>query len=409
MKILQINTTVNSGSTGRIAEDIGSVLIVNGHESYIAFGRGDNESQSKKIKIGTNKDVNWHGILTLLIDRHGFGSINATKELIKNIDAIKPDVIGLHNIHGYYINIEILFNYIENNNIPVIWTLHDCWSFTGHCTYFDSVGCEKWKTQCEKCPKTKMYPQSIGLDNSFKNFNDKKRIFNQVQNLQIVTPSNWLKNLVSESFLTHPVTCIHNGVDLDHFSPVSDDHYLIDRYHIKDKNVILGVASIWDKRKGLDDFIQLHSQLSEDFKIVLIGLSKTQLSNLPDGMLGITRTENVQELAEWYSLADVFVNPTYQDNFPTTNLEALACGTPVITYDTGGSPEAIDLETGEIVKKGDIQSLRQVIEKWCTNNSVETSKKCRLRAEKYFNKEDRYKEYLGLYEQVSRQKLLNDN
>ena len=399
MKIFQINTTVNSGSTGRIAEEIGNVLIANGHESYIAYGRGNQNSKSTKIKIGSSTDVAIHGVITLLTDRHGFGSRKATHNLIKKIDEINPDVIGLHNLHGYYLNIEILFKYIAEKNIPVIWTFHDCWPFTGHCTYFDSVGCEKWKTQCNKCPKTKMYPKSIGLDNSFKNYNDKKRIFNQVQNLHIVTPSHWLKGLVKESYLKHPVTCIHNGIDLNQFRLATNTDALREKLQLQNKKIVLGVASIWDERKGLLDFKKLARLLSDSYKIVLIGLTQKQIDILPNNMLGIKRTESVAELATYYSMANVFVNPTYQDNFPTTNIEALACGTPVITYNTGGSAEAIDEETGEIVQKGEIQLLKQAIEKWCENSSVKISIKCRTRAEKFFNKEDRYSEYLAIYEQ----------
>jgi putative colanic acid biosynthesis glycosyltransferase len=401
LKILQINTTINSGSTGRIAEDIGCVLLDHGHESFIAFGRGNQESKSNKIKIGTQKDINQHGVLTLLTDRHGFGSKKATKQLLKEIDKISPDVIGLHNIHGYYINIEILFKYIAEKKIPLIWTLHDCWSFTGHCTYFDSVGCEKWKTQCEICPKTKMYPKSIGLDNSFKNFNDKKRIFNQIQNLQIVTPSHWLKDLVKQSFLRHPAMCIHNGIDLNQFKPILQIELLKEKWQLIDKKIILGVASIWDERKGLKDFFELRNMLDKDMVIVLIGLSQKQQSILPAGILGIPRTESIEELVMWYSAADVFVNPTYQDNFPTTNIEALACGTPVITYNTGGSPEAIDLHTGEIVPKGDTMALKAAIIDWCTTKDRDDTREiCRERAVQLFNKDNRYSDYLHLYEQM---------
>jgi putative colanic acid biosynthesis glycosyltransferase len=406
MRILQINTTVNSGSTGRIAEDIGRTLMANGHESYIAYGRGNLKSQSQLIKIGNQIDILLHGLKTAIFDRHGFGSKKATLDLIDEINKIKPDVIGLHNIHGYYINIEILFNYIAQKNIPVVWTFHDCWPFTGHCTYFDSVGCTKWKTQCEKCPKTKMYPKSLGLDNSFKNYNDKKRIFNQDKNLQIVTPSHWLKELVAESYLTHPVTCIHNGIDLKQFIPAVNTDHLREKLQLQNKKIVLGVASIWDQRKGLTDFVKLASMLSDEYQILLIGLTQKQVNILPKNMIGIKRTESIEELATYYSMADVFVNPTYQDNFPTTNIEALACGTPVITYNTGGSPEAIDETTGTVVKKGDIQSLKQAIEKWCTNNSVDTSNKCRTRAEILFNKEDRYKEYLAIYEQILKENII---
>lgn len=405
MKILQINTTVNSGSTGRIAEDIGQVLMANGHESYIAYGRGTQKSKSNLIKIGSKKDMFIHGLISRLFDRHGFGSEKATKELLKQIDKIKPDVIGLHNVHGYYLNIEVLFNYLAERKIPVIWTFHDCWPFTGHCTYFDSVGCEKWKTQCEKCPKTKMYPASLGWDNSFKNFQDKKAIFNQVENLQIVTPSNWLKDLVKLSFLKHTATCIHNGIDINQFRPLSDTDALKEKWQLLDKKVVLGVASTWDERKGLSDFNHLSESLPDNYQIILIGLTKNQLEKLPKNIIGIERTESVAELAQYYNIATVFVNPTYQDNFPTTNIEALACGTPVITYNTGGSPEAIDSETGIVVPKGNKKALRDAIVEWCEvkdENIVRA--KCRERAIKQFNKDDRYLEYLHLYEKISSEK-----
>lgn len=405
MKILQINTTVNSGSTGRIAEDIGKVLIANGHESYIAYGRGNQKSQSQLIKIGNQTDVFMHGLKTVIFDRHGFGSKKATLDLIDEINKIKPDVIGLHNIHGYYINIEILFNYIAKKNIPVVWTFHDCWPFTGHCTYFDSVGCTKWKTQCEKCPKTKMYPKSIGLDNSFKNYNDKKRIFSQIKNLQIVTPSHWLKELVAESYLTHPVTCIHNGIDLKQFSPALSTDYLKEKLQLQNKKIILGVASIWDERKGLTDFVKLASKLSDEYQILLIGLTQKQVNILPKNVIGIKRTENIEELATYYSMADVFVNPTYQDNFPTTNIEALACGTPVITYNTGGSPEAIDDKTGIVVKKGDAEEIAQAIKKLDSVNRAQLAIDCRKRAVDKFNKNDRYQDYIGIFENLINKKI----
>jgi len=401
MKILQINIAVNSGSTGRIAEDIGKVLIANGHESFIAYGRGNQQSQSKLIKIGNQRDMLLHGVKSMLFDRHGFGSTIATKNLIDKIEEIKPDAIGLHNIHGYYLNIKVLFEYIAKENIPVIWTFHDCWPFTGHCTYFDSVNCEKWKTQCSKCPKTKMYPVSLGYDNSFKNYQDKKAIFNSITNLKVVTPSHWLKELVSDSFLNHGATCIHNGVDLKQFRPAKECNKLKERLKLQNKKVVLGVASIWDERKGLKDFKILSETLSIHLQIVLIGLTKKQIENLPINIIGVERTESTAELALYYSLANVFVNPTYQDNFPTTNIEALACGTPVVTYRTGGSPEAVDSETGVVVNKGEVEELRSAIESVVSKGKTSCQDQCRARAEKYFNKEDRYLEYLQLYEQIS--------
>jgi len=389
MRILQINTAVNSGSTGRIAEEIGKTLIKNGHESYIAYGRIKGKSNSRLIKIGTLKDVYHHVLMTLLYDKHGLASKKATKNLIKQIDKIEPNIIGLHNIHGYYLNYEILFDYIKEKEIPVLWTFHDCWPFTGHCSYFDSVGCEKWKTHCNKCPITKNYPKAL-TDRSYQNFEDKQEAFTDVKHLKIIIPSQWLGDLVKHSFLKeYPVEVIHNGIDLDVFKPLKNV------INSKEK-IVLGVASTWDKRKGLDDFIQLRNKLSSEIKIVLIGLSSKQIESLPKGITGIERTENVEALVEWYNKASVFINPTYVDNFPTTNIEALSCGTPVITYKTGGSPEAVNHETGKVVPKADINALAKAvtdIKKDKTNISA-----CRERALSKFNAKDRYQDYLDLYE-----------
>jgi len=338
------------------------------------------------------------------LDRHGFASRKATKQLINKIEELKPDVINLHNIHGYYVNIEILFDYLKKINIPVVWTFHDCWPFTGHCSYFDSVACEKWKTHCQNCPKKSFYPKSLLIDNSFKNFSDKKQIFNQLDNLHIITPSNWLKNLVKQSFLSKfPVSCIHNGIDLSKFNPVENVEKLIQKWNLKDKIIVLGVASIWDRRKGLDDFISLSNKLSDTYQIILIGLTKKQIAQLPKNIIGIERTESIEELAEYYSLAKVFVNPTYQDNFPTTNIEALACGTPVVTYNTGGSPEAIDKETGIVVEKGNVNDLKTAIERVTSAKTEYYDKeKCRKRAEKHFDKNERYQDYLQLFKTLAK-------
>jgi len=338
------------------------------------------------------------------LDRHGFASRKATKQLINKIEELKPDVINLHNIHGYYVNIEILFDYLKKIDVPVVWTFHDCWPFTGHCSYFDSIACEKWKTHCQNCPKKSFYPKSLLIDNSFKNFSDKKQIFNQLDNLHIITPSNWLKNLVKQSFLSKfPVSCIHNGIDLSKFSPVENVEKLIQKWNLKDKIIVLGVASIWDRRKGLDDFISLSNKLSGTYQIILIGLTKKQIAQLPKNIIGIERTESIEELAEYYSLANVFVNPTYQDNFPTTNIEALACGTPVVTYNTGGSPEAIDKETGIVVEKGNLNDLKTAIERVTSAKTEYYDKeKCRKRAEKHFDKNERYQDYLQLFKTLAK-------
>lgn len=370
-----------------------------GHTSYIAFGRGKRPSQSKLIKIGNLWSVYMHGFKTMVFDKHGLGSKNATNKLIEKIRDIKPDLIGLHNLHGYYINIEILFNYLRTTNIQVVWTLFDCWSFTGHCTYFDDIDCQKWIKSCSDCPKTKKYPSSYFLDNSFSNYNLKKALYSDLKNLSLVVHSKWLKDLVSFSFLKDlPTYHIASGIDLNMFAPVDNHAEANKKYGLDGSKVILGVANIWDKRKGLQDFITLSSELAGDVKILLIGLNRKQMKDLPKNIIGIQRTENVQELVELYSRADVFVNPTFQDNFPTTNLESIACGTPVITYNTGGSPEAIDATTGIVVPKGDINGLYVAIQEVFSRGKLFYASACRERAERLFNKDDRFGDYLKLYE-----------
>jgi len=400
MKILQINTAVNSGSTGRIAEDIGLAAMSAGYHSFIAAGFTNRPSQSEVISIGSGWDKKIHGLKTRLFDRHGFGSANATRALVKQMAEINPGVIHIHNIHGYYINIKILFNYLKKVQKPVVWTFHDCWPFTGHCSYFDRYSCVKWQTGCFACPNKKGYPASWGLDNSKKNYHDKKRIFNGMENLHIVTPSRWLAEHVKNSFLSaYPVHVFHNGINIETFKPVATED-VVRKYSLPDKRIILGIASTWDRRKGLDDFISISKIISNGEQIVLVGLSEKQREGLPPNITGISRTENIQELAALYSAASVFVNPTYVDNFPTTNIESLACGTPVITYNTGGSPEAIDGQTGCVVEKGDIKGLAAAIKKVMEKGKAHYSPLCRARAVKLFNKEDRYSDYLKLYEKI---------
>lgn len=253
-----------------------------------------------------------------------------------------------HKVHGYYINLEILFEYIKKKNIPVVWTFHDCWAFTGHCPYFELVHCEKWKTGCYDCEQKRHHPTSLVFDNSKWNWGKKKELFTEIPNLTIVTPSEWLAGLVRQSFFKGCRTeVINNGINLNDFKPTTGT--IIDRLQIGNRKVILGVSSTWAKSKGLDDFIQLASLLPKTYVIVLVGLTKQQKEELPNTIVGIERTDSVKELAELYTLASVFVNPTYEDNYPTTNLESLACGTPVLTYRTGGSVEAAGNEYGKIV------------------------------------------------------------
>lgn len=397
-KLLQIADSVNSGSVGRIAEQIGETVMRRGWESYIAYARVCNPSKSKTIKIGNKLELYWHGVMTRLFDRHCLHSTRATEKLIQQIKEISPDVIQLHHIHGYFLNMRVLFDYLSSVDIPIIWVFHDCWSMTGHCAYFEFANCDRWKTGCYDCPEKKSYPASLLIDRSRRNYIEKRELFTSVKNMAIVPVSNWLGGIVKESFLRDcDVNVIHNGIDIQKFQPIQSD--IREKFSIFDKKIVLGVASPWSPRKGLKDVFKLSSYLSNDkYQIVLIGLSEEQLKQLPTDIIGLTRTESVEELAKWYSVADVFVNPTYEDTYPTTNLEAISCGTPVVTYRTGGSPESITSSTGRVVDKGDIAGLAKAIEELCAENREEIQSVCREYAVAHFDKKECFEKYIELYE-----------
>lgn len=394
MKIFQINTVCGTGSTGRIVVDIARVLKKAGDASCIAYGRGAASMDVDSYKIDSSLEVYTHAFLSRLTDRQGLYSSSATRRLIQKIKEYDPDIIHLHNIHGYYLNYKILFRFLAVYNKPVVWTLHDCWAFTGHCAYFDFIGCEKWKTGCHHCPQLRSYPTSYLLDHSKENYQLKKELITQVKNLHIVTPSQWLADLVKQSFLSdYDVTVIHNGIDVSVFKPTESDFRA--NYGLQDKKVILGVASPWTARKGLQDFIQLADMLDESMRIVLVGLNKNQRKALPKSIIGIERTNNAKELAAIYTAADVFFNPTYEDNYPTTNLEALACGTPVVTYRTGGSPESVDVGCGVIIEKhnlnGFIGKINKLINITIKNNVLMK-----------FDKNKAFQRYLQLYSKLQK-------
>lgn len=370
MRVLQITAFSGWGCTGRIALGIHNTLSEQGHESAIAWGRTNTAPANvKTFRIGNKLDQQVHGLYTRITDKCGFGSKGVTKKFLKQIDEYNPDLIQLHILHGYYINLEVLFNYLKEKKTPVVWTFHDCWAFTGHCPYFDLIGCEKWKTGCYECPQKWHHPTSWLMDNSKWNWKKKKELFTALDNLTIVTPSKWLAGLVKESFLKDcRVEVINNGININNFTPTAGTFRK--DYHLEDKKIVLGVSSTWCKSKGIDDFIELSKILPDDYKIVLVGLNKEQLAKLPKQILGIERTDSVRQLAEIYTAADVFVNPTYEDNYPTTNLEALACKTPVITYKTGGSVEIVEkTRYGAVVKQGDIKDLKKQIAKICKNKN----------------------------------------
>ena len=394
--LLQINSALNRGSTGRIAEQIGMLAKEQGWNVYIAHGaRYTNATALKSIQTVTPNEEKLHALKSMALDAHGLGSTNATKRLVERIKEIKPDVIHLHNIHGYYLNYKILFEYLATIDIPIVWTLHDCWAMTGHCAHFDAAGCEKWKSGCYECPLKGEYPKSILLDRSKSNYKLKKLLFTAPKNITIVPVSKWLGEIVSESYLkNHNIQVINNGVDINIFKP-QETSELRNRLNIGNKTVLLGVATAWHNEKGLREFIRL-SEIAE-FQVIMVGVPKELKKTLPKEIIAIERTNSQSELAEYYSIANVLVNPTYNDSFPTVNLEALACGTPVVTYRTGGSPESVTPDTGMVVEKGNFKELVRAIETVCNNGKVHYSSACRERAVKFYNKNDKFQEYITLY------------
>lgn len=365
MKYLFINSVYGMGSTGKIIAEQSHKLQAQGHQCLVAWGRDSTLDMSvPNIRIGTPLDCRVHGLLTRCFDLHGFGSKSATHKFLQAADVYSPDVVWLHNIHGYYINIELLFCWLKRNpQIAVYWTLHDCWAFTGHCSHFTIAKCEQWKTGCKKCSQIREYPVSYGLDHTSRNYRRKKSAFTGVPNMRLITPSQWLANLTRESFLAeYPVEVVHNPINMDIFKPTASDFR--HKYHLERKHIVLAVTGGirgWEKAKGFPDMLNLRGLLPKEYEIILVGVTEKQAVSLPDGIIGIVHTENQTELAEIYTAADVFVNPTHQDNFPTVNLEARACGTPVITYDVGGSPESAGWE--HIIKENDIEGLAHEVRK----------------------------------------------
>lgn len=396
MKVLLINSTCGTGSTGKICTDIAQALENEGHECKIAYGRRGVPDKYKKyaVKIGSNFGVKVHGFLSRIFDNSGFGSRRATKKFIKWVKEYDPDVIHLHNIHGYYLNVEVLFKYLKTCGKRIVWSLHDCWTFTGHCAHFETVACYKWRNGCYKCAKKKSYPASLVFDRSKKNYKLKKQLFTAIPNLTLIVASKWLAKYVEESFLReYPIKLIKNGIDLSIFNPTESDFRKI--HGIEDKFVLLGVSDHWTKGKGRDVFIELSKRLDDEFKIVLVGTDDQVDKILPENIISIHRTANQIELAKIYSAVNLFVNPTWQDTFPTVNMEALACGTPIVTFNTGGSPEIIDKTCGFVAYERNAVEMERLIRRVYKENLF-PKENC-LRRAKIFDKNEIVKELIKEY------------
>lgn len=389
MKIAQINA-VCGGSTGKICTAIAEKLAAQGDACTIYYALGEDAGENC-VRYTDAFSVKTQALRAKVGGCYGFTSRKATERLLAELERFQPEIVQLHNLHSHQVDLELLLSYLTEKKIKVVWTFHDCWAFTGYCVHFDRIGCEKWKTRCQSCPQRREY--SFFVDRSTDLFERKKKLLTALD-LTIVTPSSWMASLVGQSFLKEKrCVVIPNGIDLGVFCPressFRQDHGL------EGKKIVLGVAYQWDARKGIADFIELSRRLPDEYRIVLVGTDESVDRNLPASILSIHKTQNQRELAEIYSAADVFVNPTWEDTFPTVNLEALACGTPVVTYRTGGSAECLAPLCGTAVEKGDLEGLEHAVTDLAREGSW-SKEACLNRAGEY-DKENCYARYLTLY------------
>ena len=395
MRIAQINVTCSAGSTGKICKAIGERLTEQGDESYIFHVQARVNTETH-IPCATPIYIRAQALRSRILGNYGFNSRAATKRLIAHLDRIRPDVVHLHNLHSHNVHLGLLFGYLREKQIKVVWTFHDCWAFTGYCPHFVMAGCDKWRTGCEHCPQRRHH--SLLFDRSRELYRKKKELFTGLD-MTVATPSRWLAGLVKESFLKDcPVTVINNGIDLSVFRPRESDFR--GKYGIPaDKHILLGVAFGWGVRKGLDIFLKLAGTLDPDrYQIVLVGTNDSVDKQLPSNIISIHRTQDQQELAEIYSAADLLLNPTREDTYPTVNMESLACGTPVLTFRTGGSPEMLDETCGAVVPCDDAEAFRGAIVRLCEDHPL--SRDACVEKAKWFDQNQKFKEYIHLYERI---------
>ena len=405
-KLLQINPVVRlNTSTGRIMKEIGEIAQAAGWESYIAYSRardGVPPHSSQLVPVGNRLDLLIHWLATRLFDAHGLASKRATRQLVRRIREIDPDIVHIHNVHGYFLNYPLLLSYLAERGKPVIWTIHDCWLFTGHCYHYVAAGCDKWQSGCHDCPQKRAFPASWLLDRSRRNYAAKRQALTALPELTLVTVSEWMRLEVAKSFLKEvPCRVIHNGIDLETFQPQPDPE-VQRRFGISAPHYVLAVASIWLPQKGIADLVRLAGLLAPDEGLVVVGrISEEQKARFPAGVTFIPRTENAAALAALYTSALALVNPTWQDNYPTVNLEAIACGTPVITYRTGGSVESVTEQTGFVVEQGDVEGMAACIRMIRARGKDCYAETCRAYALQHFDKKQRFQDYIRLYESLA--------
>lgn len=390
MRVAQINAICGSGSTGNICIGISKALSQEGIENRIFYTSGKSD-YPLGVKYASDKYIKLQALKSRIFGNYGFNSRGATKRLIKHLEAFKPDIIQLHNLHSHNVHLGMLFDYIRKNNIKTFWTFHDCWAFTGYCPHYAMAGCEKWKTKCEKCPQKSTYSWFFDKSNWLY---EKKKAFVKDLDLTITGPSDWVVNQAKKSFLGEcTAITIKNGINLNIFKPTESNFR--EKYGLENKKIVLGVAFDWGVRKGLDVFLELAKRLPEDYQIVLVGTNDSVDKMLPDNIISIHRTANQRELAEIYTASDVFANPTREETFGLVNIECLACGTPVVTFNAGGSPECVDENCGSVVEIDDVDSLEREIVRICQDKPF-TKEACFAKARE-FDKNLKFKEYVDLY------------
>lgn len=402
-KLIQFDTCLAFGSTGQITENLGKMAQQNGWDCYIVHGARFVRHNSCMTSLQSVSVIGeyLHCLHSFLFDRHGFGSYFATKRLLRKFDKIKPDLFQFHNVHGYYLNLPLVLKYATEKNIPIVWSLHDCWSMTGHCSHFVGIGCERWKTECHHCPQRKAYPKSLFLDMSRCNYREKKQLIQNVPRLSIISGSEWLANIARQSYFSNrEVHFIPDGIDTDIYQPRFNGDEIRKKLGLVGKFVMLATGTVWGESKGLSDYGKLRKMLSDDYAIVLVGMEEESLARVPEGVIGLPRTKNQIELSEYYSMADCVMSLSKMESFGLTPVEGFACGTPAIVYDTTALPELITPETGYVARFLDVEDVKDKVEMMRKKGKAFYTEKCREIAVNTYGRKRCYQEYLKLYDNM---------